>query len=80
MHNGKWQSIGKESQRMDKQDVIAIADGLKMIEDGVEKIQGVMREKNIKSLREVATELIPMLKDDDHEINESIIRHLGNSE
>jgi hypothetical protein len=30
---------------MDKQDVIAIADGLKMIEDGVEKIQSVMREK-----------------------------------
>ena len=65
---------------MDKQDVITIADGLKMIEDGVEKIQSVMREKKIKSLREVATELIPMLKDDDHEINESIIRHLGKSE
>ena len=60
---------------MDKQDVITIADGLKMIEDGVEKIQSVMREKKIKSLREVATELIPMLKDDDHEINESIRTH-----
>ena len=48
---------------MDKQDVIAIADGLKMIEDGVEKIQSVMREKKIKSIREVAAELIPMLKD-----------------
>ena len=65
---------------MDKKDVIAIADGLKMIEDGVEKIQSVMRERNIKSLREVATELIPMLKDDDHEINESIISHLGKTE
>ena len=64
---------------MDKQDVIAIADGLKMIEDGVEKIQSVMREKNIKSIREVAAELIPMLKEDDQEINESIIRHLKNS-
>jgi len=64
---------------MDKQDVIAIADGLKMIEDGVEKIQSVMREKNIKSIREVAAELIPMLKEDDQEINESIIRHLENS-
>ena len=64
---------------MDKQDIIAIADGLKMIEDGVEKIQSVMREKNIKSIREVAAELIPMLKEDDYEINESIIRHLGKS-
>ena len=64
---------------MDKQDVIAIADGLKMIEDGVEKIQSVMREKKIKSIREVAAELIPMLKEGDHEINESIIRHLEKS-
>ena len=62
---------------MNKQAIMAIADGLKQIEDGVEKIQSVMREKKIKSLREVATELIPMLKDDDHEINESIISHLG---
>ncbi len=64
---------------MDKQDAITIADGLKMIEGGVEKIQSVMREKNIKSIREVAAELIPMLKEDDQEINESIIRHLENS-
>jgi len=64
---------------MDKQDVIDIADGLKMIEDGVEKIQSVMREKKIKSIREVAAELIPMLKEDDQEINESIISHLENS-
>ena len=64
---------------MDKQDVIAIADGLKMIEDGVEKIQSIMREKKIKSIREVAAELIQMLKEDDQEINESIIRHLENS-
>ena len=64
---------------MDKQDVIDIADGLKMIEDGVEKIQSVMREKKIKSIREVAAELIPMLKEDNKEINESIISHLENS-
>jgi hypothetical protein len=62
---------------MEKQDVIAIAEGLKMIEDGVEKIQRVMREKKIKSIGEVAAELIPMLKEDDDEINESIIKHLG---
>ena len=61
---------------MNKHDVIAIAEGLKQIEDGVEKIQRVMREQNIKSIKEVAAELIPMLKADDDEINESIIEHL----
>ena len=61
---------------MNKQSVIAIAEGLKQIEDGVEKIQRVMREENIKSIKEVAAELIPMLKADDDEINESIIARL----
>jgi len=61
---------------MNKQSVIEIAEGLKQIEDGVEKIQRVMREENIKSIKEVAAELIPMLKADDDEINESIIEHL----
>jgi len=61
---------------MNKKSVIAIAEGLKQIEDGVEKIQRVMREENIKSIKEVAAELIPMLKADDDEINESIIKHL----
>jgi len=61
---------------MNKQSIIAIAEGLKQIEDGVEKIQRVMREENIKSIKEVAAELIPMLKADDDEINESIIKHL----
>ena len=58
---------------MDKQAIIAIADGLKQIEDGVEKIQSVMREQNIKSIKDVAAELIPILKQNDDEINESII-------
>ncbi|MEE4261443.1 MAG: hypothetical protein V2I56_02055 [Desulfobacteraceae bacterium] len=61
---------------MDKQAIMTIADGLKQIEDGVEKIQSVMRAQNIKSLRDVAAELIPILKQNDDEINESIIRHL----
>ena len=61
---------------MNKHDVIAIAEGLKQIEEGVEQIQRVMREQNIKSIKEVAAELIPMLKADDDEINESIIEHL----
>jgi hypothetical protein len=63
-------------KKMNKKSVIAIAEGLKQIEDGVEKIQRVMREENIKSIKEVAAELIPMLKADDDEINESIITHL----
>ena len=61
---------------MDKNAIMAIADGLKQIEDGVEKIQSVMREQNIKSIKEVAAELIPILKQNDDEINESIMRHL----
>jgi hypothetical protein len=61
---------------MDKQAIVAIADGLKQIEDGVEKIQSIMREQNIKSIKDVAAELIPILKQNDDEINESIIRHL----
>ena len=61
---------------MDKQAIVAIADGLKQIEDGVEKIQSVMRAQNIKSIKDVAAELIPILKKNDDEINESIIRHL----
>ena len=62
---------------MDKKAIVAIADGLKQIEDGVEKIQSVMREQNIKSIKDVAAELIPILKKNDDEINESIIKHLG---
>ena len=62
---------------MDKKAIVDIANGLKQIEDGVEKIQSVMREQNIKSIKDVAAELIPILKQNDDEINESIIKHLG---
>ena len=61
---------------MDKQAIMAIADGLKKIEEGVEKIQSVMRAQNIKSIKDVAAELIPILKKNDDEINKSIIQHL----
>ncbi|MGD9971865.1 MAG: hypothetical protein AB7S77_02265 [Desulfatirhabdiaceae bacterium] len=61
---------------MDRQDVIAIAEGLRQIEKGVEKIQGVMRDKKIKSLADVAAELIPFFKEDDHQVTEDIIHHL----
>ncbi len=53
---------------MEKQDVLRIAQGLRMIEEGVETIQSVMREKKIKSFSEVAAELIPVLKMDDESL------------
>jgi hypothetical protein len=61
---------------MDRQDILNIAEGLRLIERGVEKIQGVMRDKKIKSLADVAAELIPFFKADDHQITEDIIQHL----
>lgn len=61
---------------MEKQDVINIADGLRLIEEGVEKIQGVMKEKKIRSIKDVAEELIPFFKKDDDSLTESVIKHL----
>jgi hypothetical protein len=61
---------------MDKQDVMDIAEGLRLIEEGVVKIQGVMRSKNIKSLHDVAAELIPFFKEDDDALSESVIQRL----
>jgi len=61
---------------MNKTDIMAIDEGLKQIEDGVEQIQNVMREHKIKSLSEIATELIPFFKKDDESLTESIIKRL----
>ena len=61
---------------MEKQDLIDIAEGLRLIEEGVMKIQGVMRAKNIKSLQEVAAELIPFFKADGDALTESVIKKL----
>lgn len=61
---------------MDKQDVINIAEGLRLIEAGVVKIQGVMKEKKIRSLQEIAAELIPFFKEDDDALSESVIQRL----
>jgi hypothetical protein len=61
---------------MDEQDVIRIAEGLRLIEEGVETIQSVMKAKKIKSLKEVAAELIPFFKKDDDSLTESIINRL----
>jgi len=62
--------------KMEKQDLIDIAEGLRLIEEGVMKIQGVMRSKNIKSIQEVAAELIPFFKADDDALTESVIKKL----
>lgn len=62
---------------MEREDIIRIVEGLKLIEEGVEKIQGVMRDKKIKSLKDVAAELIPIFKEDDDSLSESVINRLS---
>ena len=47
---------------MDRGDIIKIAEGLLMNEEGVETIQTVMKEKKLKSIREIAAELLPIYK------------------
>jgi hypothetical protein len=61
---------------MEKKDIVNIAEGLRLIEMGVEKIQSVMREKKIKSLKDIAAELIPFFKEDDHELTDTVIKRL----
>ena len=61
---------------MEKQDLIDIAEGLHLIEAGVMKIQGIMRAKNMKSIQEVAAELIPFFKADDDALTDSVIKKL----
>ena len=61
---------------MDKNDVIEIAEGLRLIEEGVEKIQTVMKEKKMKSIKEIAAQLIPIFKEDDDSLSDSVIQHL----
>ncbi len=62
---------------MKKADIIAIAEGLKLIEEGVETIQNVMRNNKIKSLQEIAAQLIPIFKDDDDSLSDSIVERLN---
>jgi hypothetical protein len=61
---------------MDKQDILKVAEGIRLIEEGVETIQSVMKGSNIKSLSEVAAELIPVFKADDDCLSDSIVAHL----
>jgi hypothetical protein len=74
-----YATIGVTDQKggiMEKQDLIDIAEGLRLIEAGVMKIQGVMRAKNMKSIQEVAAELIPFFKADDDALTETVIEKL----
>jgi len=64
-------------ERIAREDIIRIAEGLKLIEEGVEKIQTVMREKKMKSIKEIAAELIPVFKSDDESLSDSVIERLG---
>lgn len=61
---------------MEERDIMKIAEGLRLIEEGVETIQAVMKEKKIKSLKEVAAQLIPFFQKDDDSLTESIISRL----
>ncbi len=62
---------------MDRDDIIKIAEGLRLIEEGVENIQNVMREKKYKSLKDIAEQLIPIFQKDDDSLSESVLKHLG---
>lgn len=61
---------------MNKTDIVEVAEGLKLIEDGVEKIQNVMRQHKLKSLSDIASQLIPFFKKDDDSLTDSIISRL----
>ncbi len=61
---------------MENQDIVEIAEGLRMIEEGVERIQSVMRASNMKSIKDIAAQLIPIFKADDDSLSDSIIRRL----
>jgi len=69
--------MAEAMEKLDREDVIRIAEGLKLIEEGVETIQGVMRKKKIKSLKDIASELLPVFKSDDDTLSDSVITRLG---
>jgi hypothetical protein len=50
---------------MENKDVLAIVEGLNLIEEGIKRIQDVMRSHHLKSLKDVAAQLLPVLEEDD---------------
>jgi hypothetical protein len=65
------------SMDMKKEDVLEIAEGLKLIEEGVERIQSVMKERKIRSIQDMAAQLLPIFKSDDDSLSEAVLKHLG---
>ncbi len=64
-------------EKIGREDIIRIAEGLKLIEEGVATIQSVMRKKKIKSIKDIAAELIPVFQSDDDSLTESVINRLS---
>ena len=64
-------------EKLSRKHILEIAEGLRLIEEGVEKIQGSMRDLNAKSIKDVAEKLIPIFKEDDDSLTDSIIKHIG---
>ncbi len=62
---------------MENKDVLEIAEGMRLIEEGVSKIQAVMRAQKIKSLKEVAEQLIPLFNQEDDSLTDSVVKHLS---
>lgn len=61
---------------MDKKDILEIAEGLRLIEEGVEKIQSVMKDHKMKSIADIAAQLLPIFKSDDDSLSDSVIKHM----
>ena len=61
---------------MEREDILKIAEGIRHIEMGVSLIQRVMRTKKIKSLSDVAADLIPLFEDDDNILKQEIVKRL----
>ena len=62
---------------MEQKDIVDIAEGLRLIEEGVMKIQVVMRSRNMKSIQEIAAQLIPLFKQDDDALTDRVINRLN---
>jgi hypothetical protein len=60
---------------MERDDVFEIVEGLRLIEEGVAKIQNVMRQRKFKSLKDMAQELIPLFNQEDDSLTESVVKH-----
>lgn len=63
--------------KIEREDIMEIAEGLRMIEEGVAKIQGVMRERKMKSIQDIATQLIPIFQKEDDSLTDNVINRLG---